>query len=232
MTLAAAPQFGILRRTPLFADLSDAELSALCPVSSSHDYLPRELVFREGELCRELWIVGSGTVRVYKTAVSGRQQLLAMERAGSSLSEIPVFDGGPHPATAEALEQTTMIRVDAVRFREACARQPDLAVKISKVLAHRLRRMGSLIEDLSFSTVRGRLIARLLQLAAEGVPEGEGVSFDLRENNEELAARLGTVRELVSRNLGRLHNDGWITIRRRRVTIHRVEALREELSSA
>jgi len=89
----------------------------------------------------------------------------------------------------------------------------------------------SLVEDLSFSTVRARLIAHLLRLAAEtGRETPTGVQFDLLENNEELAARLGTVRELVSRNLGRLHGAGLIEMKRRIINVPNLAALRDEIS--
>jgi CRP-like cAMP-binding protein len=91
--------------------------------------------------------------------------------------------------------------------------------------------MGKLIEDLSFSTVRGRLIAHLVHLAeVTGRHTSQGIEFELSENNEELAARLGTVRELISRNLGRLHGDGSIEMKRRTITITNLAVLKEEIA--
>jgi len=162
---------------------------------------------------------------------SGRHQLIGIERAGNSLSENGVFDGSSYPATAQAVVDTTLLRLEAEHFRRICLQRPEVALKVIKVLGHRLRRMGQLVEELSFSTVRGRLIAHLLSLAGEaGRPTdtGSGVQFELNENNEELAARLGTVRELISRNLGRRHGEGWIEMRRRSVVIPNLDALRNE----
>jgi CRP/FNR family transcriptional regulator len=176
-----------------------------------------------------LWIVKEGEVKLLKLAPNGRQQLIGVERAGGSLAETPIFDGGRYPATAQTDGHAILLRIDADAFRAVCMRRPELALKVIKVLGRRLRLMGALIEELSFSTVRARLIGRLLQLAAEcGSETPRGVEFPLVENNEELAARLGTVRELVSRNLGRLHNQGLIDIRRRSVTIHDLVRLKEE----
>jgi CRP/FNR family transcriptional regulator len=91
--------------------------------------------------------------------------------------------------------------------------------------------MSSLVEDLSFSTVRGRLAAYLARVAREeGRQTSQGIEFELSENNEQLAARLGTVRELVSRNLGRLHNQGLIQMSRRTVRIPSLGALTAETS--
>jgi len=93
--------------------------------------------------------------------------------------------------------------------------------------------MSRLIEDLSFSTVRGRLVAYLVHLAHDGGRDiSQGIEFELTENNEQLAARLGTVRELVSRNLGRLHNEGLIQMSRRTVRIPNLDVLAEEITQS
>jgi len=222
---------GTLHRLPLFTDLTESELNLVAARVTIQRFRARETVFSEGDPCRELLVVRDGRVNLLKTAANGRQQLLSVERAGNSLSEISVFDGDPYPATAEAATETTLLRLEAEHFRKICLQHPEMALKVIKVLGHRLRRMGRLIEDLSFSTVRGRLVAYLGHLAHEaGHRVSEGVAFELTENNEQLAARLGTVRELISRNLGRLHNEGLIQISRRTVLVPNPNALAEEMA--
>ena len=221
-----------LRRLPLFNDLSSDELAMIAERVSLREYAFGALVFAEGDRCNELLIVKEGVVRLMKTAPNGRQQLLAIERFGNSLAEISVFDGGAYPATAMTASSTVLLCLGAEHFRQICVTHPEVAMKVIAVLAHRLRRMGSLVESLSFSTVRSRLIAHLLQMAAEhGRRVGSRIEFGLNENNEQLAARLGTVRELVSRNLGRLHGEGLIEMRRRSVTIPNLAALQEQIDS-
>lgn len=221
-----------LRRVPLFTDLSDSELSTIADRATLHHYNSGEMIFAEGDACSELLIVQQGSVKLIKIAANGRCQLLSMERAGSPLSELSVFDGNPYPATAEATTPVTLVRLEAGHFRQICRQSPEVALKVIKVLGHRLRRMGGLIENLSFSTVRGRLVAYLVQLADEqGRPTTTGIQVGLLENNQELAARLGTVRELVSRTLGRLHNEGLIEVRCRLVTIRSLAALKREMST-
>jgi CRP-like cAMP-binding protein len=223
---------GTLRRLPLFNDLFEDELSLIAERMTVREYEAGTIIFSEGDACHELLIVSEGTVKTLKTAPNGRQQLIAIERAGNSLAEVAIFDGGPYPATARAASFTILLRLEAEHFRRICLQYPAVAMKVVKVLGYRLRRMGSLIESLSFSTVRGRLVAYLLHLAEEdGCRTPQGVEFKLTENNEELAARLGTVRELVSRNLGRLHGEGLIQMRRRAVIIPDIVALKEEIES-
>lgn len=222
---------GTLRRLPLFTDLTESELAVIAKQTTVRQFAPGTVIFSEGDACNELLIVSEGSVKLLKTSANGRQQLLGVERAGSSLSEISALDGQPYPATAEATTPAIVMCLRAEHFRNICMQHPGVALKVMKALAHRLRRMGSLVEELSFTTVRGRLAAHLASLAREeGRQTPEGTEFVLSENNQELAARLGTVRELVSRNLGRLHNQGLIHISRRRVLIPSLDALLAETS--
>src|SRR5215831_17846909 len=173
MKTAQSNLIAALQRLSLFADLTESELALIADRVSLRQLDAGEIVFCEGDPCRELLIVRDGSVKLLKTAANGRQQLLSVERAGSSLSEISVFDGNPYPASAEAITATTLLRVEAEHFRRLCLQHPGLALKVIKVLGHRLRRMSSLVEDLSFSTVRGRLVAYLAQLAHD---EGQQTS--------------------------------------------------------
>jgi len=219
-----------LRRVPLFAELSDQQLAAIAERTTRKRYERHSAVFTEGDVCEELLIVEEGSVKLLKSAANGRQQLIGIERTGNTLAEVPVFDGGRHTVTAFVIEPTILLRLNAEHFRSVCLQQPEVAAKVIKVLGHRLRRLERLVEELSFSTVRGRLIVYLLRLARErGKRDGSSVDFELNENNEELAARVGTVRELISRNLGRLHGDGLIEMRRRIVTIPNVQRLEDEV---
>jgi CRP-like cAMP-binding protein len=220
-----------LRRVPLFTDLSDQEFALIAKNVSRLRYERGATIFSEGDPCHELLIVEAGSVKIIKSAANGRQQLIGIERRGNSLAEVPVFDGGRYPASAEAASDVVVLRLPADAFRRICLQNPELSLKVFKVLGHRLRSLVSLVEDLSFSTVRARLISHLLLLATEsGRQTSTGVQFDLAENNEELAARLGTVRELVSRNLGRLHGAGLIEMKRRSINIPNLAALREEIA--
>ena len=155
---------------------------------------------------------------------------MSIERKGSALAELAAFDGGLYPATAEATSSITLLRLPADSFRKICVSNPEMALKVFKVLARRLRHLVGLVEELSFSTVRARLVAYLVRLAEQaGSPTPQGICFQLNENSEQLAARLGTVRELISRNLGRLHGDKLIEINKRTVTIPNLSILRGEM---
>jgi CRP-like cAMP-binding protein len=228
---SAKPDYvGTLRRLPLFTDLSDTELALIAENVSRAYFEDGALIFAEGDVCHELLVVEEGTVRIFKSASNGRQQLLGIERKGSSLAEVAAFDGGRYPVSAEATSSTTLLRLSADTFRRTCLKNPEMALKVFKVLARRLRHLVGLVEELSFSTVRARLIAYLVRLAEEnGQRTPHGIQFQLTENNEQLAVRLGTVRELISRNLGRLHGDRLIEMNKRTVNIPNLNILRAEI---
>ena len=222
-----------LRRLPLFTDLSDAELELLAESVTRLNFEAGAIIFTEGDTCRELLIVEDGEVKIIKSAANGREQLLSIERKGSSLAEIAVLDGSSYPGTAETVTPTVILRLPADRFRQICLQNPDVTLKVFKVLGHRLRHLVGLVEGLSSSTVRVRLIGHLVRLAEEsGRNTLQGIQFELTENNQEIAVRLGTVHELVSRNLGRLHGEGLIHITKRTVNIPDLQTLLDEIGGS
>ncbi len=219
-----------LRRVPLFTGLNDAQLDYLVNRTVERKVGSNELLFSEGDPCEGLFVVQSGNVRIFKSAASGREQVLAIEGPGSSIAELPVFDGGNYPASAQALNDGTVLFVSKQAFQSLCLQHPEVALKVLKVVGARLRRLVGIIEELSFTTVRHRLVALLIRLAkTEGKRSASGVEFVLTANNQELAAQLGTVRELVSRNLSRLQSEGLIVMDGRNISIPKLDKLAAEL---
>jgi CRP-like cAMP-binding protein len=229
-TMSKSSVMDTLRRVPLFNDLLDDELSAIARNVVRRHLTVRTMLFAEGDPCRELFVVESGAMKLLKTARNGRQQLLSIERAGSALAVGAVFDAGRYSTTAESIDDTSVLSLDASQFRGLCSQHSGVAMKVIRVLGHRLRHLEALIESLSFSTVRSRLAAHLIQLAFERSQHVSGTTeIAMNENNEQLAVRLGTVRELISRNLGQLHGEGLIVMSRKRITIPNLDALKREI---
>jgi Crp-like helix-turn-helix domain len=121
---------------------------------------------------------------------------------GGSIAELPVFDGGSYPASAAAIDDATLLFVSKQDFQALCLAHPQVALKVLRVVGARLRRLVGIIEELSFTTVRHRLASFLFRLSQkEGKHSATGVVITLPVSNQELASQIGTVRELVSRNL-------------------------------
>jgi CRP/FNR family transcriptional regulator len=222
-----------LSRVPIFSGLSDNELTFLSQRAVLRGFQSGEIVFNEGQPCIGLYVVQSGHVRIFKTSVNGREQVLNIDGPGSSVAELPVFDGGNYPASVAAVDEATLLFVSKQDFQSLCLTHPEVALKVLRVVGARLRRLVGIIEELSFTTVRHRLAAFLLRSAQrEGRQTPAGTEILLPANNQELASQIGTVRELVSRNLSRLQAAGLIQIDGRTVLISNLKALETELGGA
>lgn len=222
-----------LRRVPIFSGLAESELKFLLERVGTRRYSAGELVFSEDDDCEGLYVVESGHVRIFKSAADGREQVLSIDGPGSSIAELPVFDGGAYPASAVAIEDATLLFIARQDFQALCLAHPQVALKVLRVVGGRLRRLVGIIEELSFSTVRHRLANYLVRLSQQsGKRTAEGAVVSLPVNNQELAAQIGTVRELVSRNLSRLQAEGMLKIEGREVTIRDLHALEEETNNS
>ena len=221
-----------LSRVPIFSGLSDSELSFLVQHAVLRHFSPGEIVFSEGDPCAGLYVVESGHIRIFKSSASGREQVLSIDGPGSSVAELPVFDGGNYPASVAAVDECRLLYVSKQDFQSLCLAHPQVALKVLRVVGARLRRLVGIIEELSFTTVRHRLASFLLRLAQkEGKRTAAGTEITLPASNQELAAQIGTVRELVSRNLSRLQSQGLIQMDGRIIIISDLKALEAELTA-
>jgi CRP-like cAMP-binding protein len=222
----ATDKIAALRRTALFGGLADEELHALGARAIERRLASGEMLFVAGEQARGLYVIVSGAVRAFRAGADGREQVIHTERAGATLAEVPVFDNGMYPATAVADEDSVVLFIPKEDVRAVCREQPGIALAALELLAGRLRRHAELVEALSLRAVGQRVARLLLKEARErGEGSGGGTSFDIVLTNGQIAARVGTVTEVVSRALSRLHQDGLILLDYRRVTIPDEELL-------
>jgi CRP/FNR family transcriptional regulator len=156
--------------------------------------------------------------------------VLAIDGPGQSIAELPVFDGGNYPASAQAVQDTNLLFVSRQDFHALCVEHPQVALKVLRMVGRRLRNLVAIIEELSFTTVRARLASLLVRLARAGKKTAAGIEFTLPASNQELAAQIGTVRELVSRNFSRLQAAGIIRLAGRTVIVPDLRALEQEMT--
>ncbi|MEJ2007224.1 MAG: Crp/Fnr family transcriptional regulator [Acidobacteriota bacterium] len=232
MSESKAKRIESLRSVPLFAGLTEPELGLLADRALSRKYQPGEMIFSEGDACEGLYVLQTGNVKIFNTSASGREQVLQIERAGNSLAELPVFDGGDYPASAAAVDNCTLLFISKKDFRAFCLERPEVSLKVLKVVSARLRNLVAIIEELSFTTVRNRLASWLLQEArSRGQKSSRGIEFTLSVSNQELAFQIGTVRELVSRNLSYFQSEGMLRVEGRTVVISNLAALEAEIAA-
>ena len=215
-----------LRCTTLFGELDEMEIQALAGKAVERRLARDEVLFIAGAEAQGLFVVASGALRAFREGVDGREQVIHVERAGATIAELPVFDDKPYPSTVAAEEETVVLFLDKRDVRALCLKHPQIALAALKLLAGRLRKCAELVETLSLHEVDHRLARWLLNEArVRGTRAEDGLMVRLVLTNQQIAARIGSVREVVSRALARLQQNGMITIDGRRIVIKDEEVL-------
>lgn len=201
----------LLRRVPVFASLSDEHIAQLSAQVIERDVARGELVTVEGQPAEGLYVVASGHFKRFKVSPGGHEQILKFLQRGESFGEVPLLDGGPDPASTQAMEPSVLYILPRSRFEALVHQSPDLALGLIRFLAGRVRHFTELVEDLSFRHRTERVAKLVLDRSAIG---------DLnRLTQSDMAAATGTAREVVGRALRELEHRGAIEVERGRITI-------------
>ena len=205
----------MLAAVPYFATLDAVMLETIAAATIQQNYDSGQIVFLEGEACTGLYIVQEGWLKAVKLSPSGREQILRFVGPGDTFSEISVLSVAPNnPATVIALESSSVLIVPRKVMLQLLDDHADLARIIIQNLAGRVMYLASLVEDLSLRSVEARLARVLLENASEGVLHRRRWA-----TQSEMAARLGTVPDVLSRVLRSMVEDGIIQIERREIRI-------------
>ena len=202
-----------LKSIPYFSGLSPAELDSIKQLIFEKTVERGEIILLEGEPAEALFFVASGVVKVFKTSAEGKEQILSIVRPGESFNDVPIFDDGLNPASAQAMGPVVLYRIRKSELKAILRDYPQVTVNVIRVLAEQVRQLVSLVEDLSFRHVIGRVAKILLEHA------GDGYGPRPRLTQQEMAAMAGTVREVVARSLKALEEEGVIRLDRHRIVI-------------
>lgn len=203
-----------IKQITLFAEMDEPSLQELAQASRWHEYETGEIVVLEGEAQPGLHYLQHGWLKVVKTSPSGREQILRFLEPGDTFNEIGVFTSQPNPATAVALEPAGVWLIPRAALLRLLQERPDFAQHIITKMAERMLYLVSLVTDLSLRPVTGRLARLLLEDAVENVLERPRWY-----TQAELAARLGTVPDVVQRALRTLESDSLIAVDRHQIHI-------------
>jgi CRP-like cAMP-binding protein len=193
-----------LARLPLLRDASPTVVRALAKRGSVVTAATGEVLFLTNSQSRGWWIVLEGKVRVVR-GDAARQHVVHTEGPGGTLGEVPLVSGGAHPATAIAAEPTSCALFSRSDLEAAIAEAPAIAFLLSRRLGERVRSLVERLDERSARSVQARLIEFLLARPAQ-----RSASISLGMTQQVLAEELGTVREVVSRELRALVERGWI----------------------
>ncbi|MFC1873327.1 Crp/Fnr family transcriptional regulator [Chloroflexota bacterium] len=215
-----------LKSVPYFFGLNPKELEAISSLVTERDAERGEVILLDGEPTKALFLVGSGAVKVFKTSADGKEQILNIVRPGESFNDVPILSDGLNLASVQALGPVSFYKIGKREFEAILGKYPQVARNVIKVLADRIRHLLSLVEGLSFKNVTSRVAKVLLDHTSDGT------SPVPRLTQQEMAAMAGTVREVVSRSLKTLEEEGVIRFERHRIAITDKEALEEMAASS
>jgi len=211
----------VLSQLPFFAGLGEDDLLKIAPYVHERTFSPGQMIILEGEPCQAVYFVARGVVRIHRLSLEGREQVLAYLGPGESFNLVPVLDGGPNPATVDALTEAALYTISCQRFHQIMRDRHEVALAVLEHLAARVRHLSDMVEGLALHTVRTRLARFLLAQA-------EGTRHPKRWTQEEIAAHIGTVRDVVGRTLRAFADDGLIRRERGRIVVVDREGLERE----
>ncbi len=209
----------MLRGNEYFDDLPEIMLMEMSAHMNLREYERGDVLFWEGDPCDGLYIVEQGSAKIFRLSPQGRQYIVRILQEGDTFAEVPAFDGGTNPVNVEALENCSIWTIDGEMLRKFIVSNPQFAQKVLVNFGRMLRGMVHRVSEMAFYQVTHRL-ARLIEEMSEekSVPHW---------TQEQLAARLGTVREVVARSLKELERSGAIKIEDRRIQIVDQEIFRQ-----
>lgn len=200
-----------LRRNPYFDDLPETMLNEIAGHMQLRGYERGEILFWEDDPCAGLHIIEEGSVKLYRISPQGRQYIIRVLQEGDTCNEVPAFDGGTNPVNVETLEKSKVWVIDDATLRALVKTHPEFALKVLSNFGKNLRGLVRMVSEMAFYQVTHRLARLISELPAETTRP--------QLTQEQLAAQLGTVREVVARSLKELERSGAIRIQDRRIYI-------------
>jgi CRP/FNR family transcriptional regulator len=216
-----AVQAESLKSVPYFSGLSDSVLASISKLIFEKKAERGEILIFEGEPAEVLYFVVAGVVKVFKTSADGKEQIYHIIRPGESFNDVPVLSGGVNMISAGAMGAVVLHGLKKKDLETVIKENPQVSLNVIQVLSRRVQELVAMVEDFSFRHVTGRVAKILLEYAGDGVAERP------RLTQQEMAAMIGTAREMVGRSLKNLEGEGAIRMERNRIIIIDQKALKE-----
>jgi CRP-like cAMP-binding protein len=210
-----------LNKIPYFAGLDGAVTASISRFVYEKKAGRGEVLLAEGGKADVLYFVAEGAVKVFKTSADGKEQIFRIIRPGESFNDVPVLDGGTSLVSAAAMGPVLLKAIKKTDLEGIMREHVQVAFNVITVLSRRVEELIELVEDLSFRHVTGRVAKVLLEYADDRTGGRPHLT------QQEMAAMIGTAREMVGRSLKGLEEDGFIRIERNRIIITNQQALRQ-----
>jgi CRP/FNR family transcriptional regulator, dissimilatory nitrate respiration regulator len=177
----------ILQNCSLFAEVNARGFQRLATIARLCNFRKGQIIFRENEACPGVYIVGQGTVRVFKTGAGGKEHVLHLVGPGETFAEVAAIGNFDLPASAEAMEKTTCVLLPQERFRQTLAEDHELCFGVMTSLTIWVRRMVMMVEDITLRDAAGRLARFLLDTQKTANAKSRDGKDEGRKNNRDKA---------------------------------------------
>jgi len=203
-----------IKKCPLFAGVTDQDLDRLEEVCRRRELSKGEVLFSQGEPAVGFYVVTDGKIKIYKLSPDGKERILHIVHEGESFAEAAIFADGLYPAFAESVSPAAVLFFPKKEFLNLLKEHSQIPINMIAGLSRFLRQFATQIEDLTFKDVPARLARYLVDLAGD-----EAETIQLPISKSQLASRLGTVSETLSRTLRKLSDDDLIRVRGKDIDI-------------
>jgi len=210
--------------------LTDNEIEQLKTIYFQRNYKKDEVIFFEGESGEGLFLIKEGKVKIVKMGEDGEEQILDIYGEREIFAEIFMFDSGPYPATAIAMEDSVIYLIETKKIKLLMQKYPEITLKIIKLITDRLRRAQKSVHSLGLKNARSRTAGLLLYLAEKhGEKTNNKIMINMEISQQEMASMIGITRETISRILNKFRKNGYIKTSRKNIYIIDKDKLKMEL---
>ncbi|MCH6268188.1 MULTISPECIES: Crp/Fnr family transcriptional regulator [Neobacillus] len=221
----------VLSEFTLFRSLNDTELSKVTDIAIAREWKKNSHVFHQGDPLENVYFIFDGKLKIYKSDVNGKEQIVAIMKKGEMFPHVGFFRKGDYPAYAEVLEPSTLIAVPISKFENVLIENPELCIKVFKVLGEKIVDLQNRLEEQILNNTYEQIVKLLIRLAQKHGKEQEDGTILLKSEftNKDLANMIGTTRETISRTLTKMKKDELIEVDEEGDMILDIEILMEEI---
>lgn len=217
-----------IKELPFFSGLSEKDLKVITSSGREIKYKKGDIIFSDGDLCHAIYVVEEGEVKLYKLGDDGKEHILHFAEPGDTFGGAPIFlEDGRYPAYAEAKTDVKLLFIPKVMLLKLIKENFDITLKVLHSFSKYLNLLVEAVNELSLENVSKRVTKYLVKISKDGMKTTEGIVIETKLTREELAAKLGTVREVLSRTLSFLNKKGLISIKDKKIIIPDIDKLRE-----
>jgi len=217
----------ILKKAPVFGDLSDEDLEQISSVTIEKNLRKGTIIFMEGDKGDAFYFIKSGKVKIYKTTPDGRELIFTILSDGDVFAEVALFNDVAYPAGAEVLEDSCIGMIRNEDLEDLIKKNADIALHIIKVFSKKLYSSQQKVKELALGDTYARTAQTIIKLAqSNGKETSEGIELQLNLSRQDLANLIGTARETVSRALSQFKKEGSINIDKKKIIIKDIQKLK------